>query len=293
MPTRNLEPGQFQIGNLIMGEWTLYKIESLDIGNYDVNIGDSQAQASNEIQPGIDTFKPSSMTLTINVLKNKVMENVVALTNSSKVLNFDDDPGLHELQEEWRAEETLGEWGAMKPLFFCGTDGITRQFFGRPGKFTHKNHKILGSSYYQCTAEFRRFDTLGYSEQEWFVPFPNVLETHTISLTRGTAPSWVRILIFGPANQPVIQWGTKTIELDWNIEAGDVAEITSYPWLGRRVVDSNGLSLAAYLIMSQDPYLDKLKLLHKTSIDISWNAVGTDANSKMYVLWHDGYQVLD
>lgn len=293
MPTRNLEPGQFQIGNLIMGEWTPYKVESIEIGNYDVNVQDSQAQASNSIDFGIDTLKPAPLSLTINLLMNKMLPNVAAAVNSTKVLNFDDDPQLDDLQEEWRAEDVMMEWGEQKPLYFCGTDGITRQFFGRPGKFSYRKARIINDAYYVITAEFRRADTFAYSELEWFVPFPNVAETHTISLSRGSAPSPVRILIYGPANQPVITWGTKTIELDWNLPAGKVAEITSYPWLGRRVVDSDNLSLAAYLIISGgEPYLDRLKLMHRSEIDISWNAVGTDANSKMIVLWHDGYQVM-
>ena len=291
MATRNLEPGQFQIGDLIMGEWTLYKVESVDIGNYDVNVQDSQSAASNELTFGIDTFKPAPMTLTIHVMINKVLENVVALTNSSKIFNFEDDPGLDDLQSEWRAEETLMEWGEMKPLYFCAADGIVRQFFGRPGKFSYTKPRIVGPEYYTCTAEFRRADTLAFSEQEWYVEFePNAPQT--ISLTNGTAPSWVRFLIYGPANHPVINFGDKQIELDWDIAAGKAVEITSYPWLGRRVVDSDGLSLAAYLIINGDPYLDKVRFFNKTSKLISWNATGLDSNSKMVLLWHDGYQVM-
>lgn len=292
MPTRNLEPGQFQLGDTIFGEHTLYKVESMDIGNYDVNVQDSQAQASNSIDFGIDTLKPAPIQLTINLLINKMLPNVAAAVNSTKVLNFDNDPNLDMLQEEWRAEDVMMEWGEMKPLYFCGTDGITRQFFGRPGKFSYRKARIINDVYYVITAEFRRADTFAYSETEWFVPFLTVGETQTISLTRGSAPSPVRIIIYGPANHPVITWGTKTISLDWDIPAGKAAEITSYAWLGRRVVDSDNLSLAAYLTISGEPYLDRLKLLHRSNIDISWTAVGTNTDSKMIVLWHDGYQVM-
>lgn len=292
MSSRNLEPGQFQLGNTIMGEFTLYKVEAVDIGNYDVNVQDSQSQASNTLDFGIDTLKPSPMSLTINLLRNKALANVAAAVGDLRILNFDNDPTLDALQEEWRAEDTLMEWGEMKPLYFCGTDGITRQFFGRPGKFSYKKPKIIGPAFYQITAEFRRADTFAFSEQEWFVPFPNVGEVKTISMTRGTAPSPVRILIFGPANHPVIQWGTKTIQLDWIIPDGKYVEITSYAWLGRRCVDSDGLSLSAYLIISQEPYLDKLIMRHKSNINISWTSVGTNANSKMAVCWYDGYQVM-
>jgi hypothetical protein len=152
-------------------------------------------------------------------------------------------------------------------------------------------HKIVGSEYYTCTAEFRRADTLAYSEQEFFIEV-GVGATVPLVLTRGTAPSWLRILIFGPANRPTITIGTRQLFLDWEIPNGEAVEITSYPWLGRRVVDSNGISLAAYLTITPDPYLDKLRLGHKATRNITWNATDVGGSSKMYVLWHDGYQVM-
>lgn len=292
MTYKNLEPGQFQLGDLVMGEWTLFKIESLDIGNYDVNVQDFQPPASNELYFGQDSLKPAPIQLTINVQKNKVMENVVALTGSTKILNFDNDPNLADLQREWRATDVMQAWGRIKPLFFCGTDGITRQFFGRPGKFAYKLHKVRGSAFYACQAEFRRSDTFAFSETEYFETFdPD--DDRSISLTRGNAPSWVRFLIVGPANNPIINFGSKAIELESNIPAGKVVEITSYPWLGRRVVDSDGLSLASKLVIEGDPYLEHVYFDNHSSKLISWTATSTTGASKMVLLWHDGYQVMD
>lgn len=293
MPSRNLEPGQFQIGDLIMGTYTLYSVESMDIGNYDVNVQDSQAQASNTIKFGQDTKKPSPIQLTINFRKNKLMDNVVALLKHPEAvsLNFDNDPTLGDLQREWRGDDVFGQWGATKPLYFCGTDGITRQFFGRPGKFAYKLHKLIGSQFYACTAEFRRLDTYAHSETEWFRAFvPNTPQS--LTLLRGNAPSPIRILITGPAQHPIINFGSQQLELDWNIPAGGAVEICSYPWQ-TRVVDSNGLSLAAYLITTPSLYLDKLVFNdHETKL-ISWNATGTTGESFMTLLFHDAYQVID
>lgn len=291
MPSRNLEPGQFQIGNLVMGVGTLYSVESVDIGNYDVNVQDSQAQGANTIKFGQDSLKPAPMQMTINVRKNHLMESVVAyLKNPPPELNFDDDPTLGDLQREWRAEEIMQEWGATKPLYFCGTDGITRQFFGRPGKFAYKKHKIIGSNYYQVQAEFRRLDTFAHSELEWFVVL-NPDEPQTLELTRGDAPSPVRFLIVGPAIHPIINFGALQLELDWAIPPGGAVEISSYPWQ-IRIVDSNGLSLAAYLI-SENPYLDKVKFQDHTPMVVSWTATGLTGASKMSLLWHDAYQLMD
>lgn len=292
MPSKNLEPGQFQIGNLVMGPYSPYKIEAMDIGNYDVNVQDFQAQSSNELRFGQDTLKPAPVQLTINVLVNKTHAGVAALTGDTRVLNFANDPKLDDLQREWRAEEIMQEWGAIKPLFFCGTDGVTRLFFGRPGKFAYKNHKITDSMYHIVTAEFRRSDTFAYSEQEYFESLPEPDEPQTVTLTRGNAGSWVRILILGPADTPVINFGTKQLTLHWAIPAGVAVEINSYPWSGRRVVATNGLSLAAYLEITPDPYLDKLLLSVNNDTVISWHATGTTSESGMSLLWHDAYQVM-
>jgi hypothetical protein len=287
---RNLERGQYQLGDLIMGPYTMFKIESLDIGNYDINSQDTQALMSNELRFGQDTLKPNPLQLTINVLANNQLQHVSALISSAPTLNFDDDPNLHDLQREWRAPEILGEWGAVKPLLFCGTDGITRQFYGRPGKFTYKKHRQAGSLYYQCQAEFRRVDTFAYSNEEMFVDFVPLV-AQTITRDFGTAPSWLRFIIVGPANHPVINWGTRQIELDWNIPAGKAVEISSYPWQ-RRVVDSDGLSLAAKIVTDR-PYLDTIFFNNQEPKLISWTATSTTGDSKMRLLWHDGWQVMD
>jgi hypothetical protein len=286
-----LEPGQFQLGELIMGPYTMFKVESMDIGNYDVNVQDSQAQDMSELRFGSDTLKPAPIQLTINVLVNKIHAGVAAITGDGRTLNFDNDPNLEDLQREWRAEDIMQQWGAIKPLYFCGTDGITRMFFGRPGKFAYKHHRIVDSQYYQCTAEFRRSDTFAYSEQEYFATFARTVP-QTVNLTAGNASSWVRFLLFGPMSEPVITFGPWTIELHQNIAPDTVVEINSYPWSGRRVVDTNGLSLAAYLEMTPEPYLSKLKFPVRTPYEIVWDATGTASESGMSLLWHDAYQVM-
>lgn len=299
---RNLERGQYQIGDLIMGPYTPFKIESIDIGNYDVNVQDKQKQMSNEIDFGQDTLKPAPLSLTINVMVNRVLPNIAALTNDIRVLNFDDDPNLADLQREWRAEETLMQPGVIKPLLFCGSDGIVRQFYGRPGKFTYKKHRQIDSLYYQVTAEFRRSDTYAYSNQEYFVDF--AADTpQTITRTNGNAMSWVRMLLVGPVSHPTINFGDRQIELDTThpdlntiypggiIPAGVAVEISSYPW-ERRVVDSNGISLAAYIVTDR-PYLDTIRFPDHVPTVISWTGTSLAAGSKMRLLWHDGYQVMD
>lgn len=287
---RNLEPGQYQIGDLVMGPFTPFRIEAIDIGNYDVNVMDHQAQMSNEIRFGTDTLKPAPLQLTINVMVNRALPHIAGLTSDTRVLNFSDDPNLSDLQREWRAEDIMQEWGAIKPLLFCGSDGVTRQFYGRPGKFAYQKHRQVDSSYYICQAEFRRADTFAYSNIEYYIDFkpssPQVVARH-----RGNADTWVRFLIVGPVKHPIINWGTRQIELDWDIPEGTVVEISSYPWQ-RRVIDSNGISLAAYIVTDR-PYLDTIRFPYRKLHTISWHGTGTNSESRMRVLWRDAYQVMD
>jgi hypothetical protein len=290
MPSRNLEIGQFQIGDLIMGRHTMFKVESLDIGNYDVNVQDYQAQSSNELRFGQDTLKPTPIQMTIHLTKNKILENVAGLMGSSKILNFDNDPQLGDIQREWRAEDIFSEWNQIKPLYFRGGDGVTKMFFGRPGKFGYTLHRLVDSAYYNITAEFRRSDTFAYSETEYYANLDLPDTPANFFLTRGNAPSWIRVIMWGPMTNPVIHFGTSQIALDWTLAADELVELTSYPWLGRRIINSDGLSLAA----KTDTYLEKVKIYDHAPIEIYWSSSGAiTSNSKMRVYWHDAYQLLD
>ena len=282
-----LEVGQYKIGNLVMGPYTPFKIESIDIANYEINAQDFQTQSSDELRFGTDTLKPAPIQLTINVLANRPLHNIRGLINQNSTMTFN-EPTLSDLQREWRAEDIRFQWGALKPLLFCGTDGITRQFYGRPGKFTYKMQRQVRSDYYQAIAEFRRADTLCYSDTEYYVTLSNTPTNYT--RVRGDAPSWVRFLITGPVTNPVIDFGAQQLSLDTVIPAGKLVEISSYPW-ARRIVNSDGLSLAAYN-SSADPYLDKIKFQAGVTTQISWTGTGLTGASNIKLFWRDAYQVM-
>jgi len=281
-----LEIGQFQIGNLVMGPYTPFKIESIDIGNYDINAQDFQNVLSDELRFGTDTLKPNPIQLTINVIANRSLPNITALVRSSTITYV--DPTLSDLQREWRAEDIRLQWGALKPLLFRGTDGVTRQFYGRPGKFTYKMHRQIQSEYYQVVAEFRRADTLCYSDTEYYVTLGNSPANY--ARVRGDAPSWVRFIINGPIQNPVIDFGTQQISLNTTIPSGKAVEISSYPW-SRRIINSDGLSLAAYNT-SPDPYLDRIKFHPGVVTQMSWTGTGYNGSTSVRLFWHDAYQVM-
>ena len=63
---------------------------------------------------------------------------------------------------------------------------------------------------------------------------------------------------FGPIDHPVITVGNQQIELNYNLVADEVVEISSYPWQ-RRAINNGGYNLSALLI-GETQYLDRLKL---------------------------------
>jgi len=280
MANRNLEPGQYQIGDFVFGEHTLFNVESMDIGAYEVNVQDFQVPISDELRFGQDSLKPMPIQLTINARRNFLLPNMAALAGGSKAatLNFDSDRRPGEFAKEWRSDEIRNKWGELKPLLICREDGRVVRVYGRPGKLAvpplgrkGQNQKIV--------AEFRRSDTLCYSDVEWYTA---LRANEIVTITRaedfdmGNAPCWLRFLLVGPMKHPIIQLGSLVIELNAELDIGDVVEISSYPWQRRVVRANDGLSLNAQLL---SPYLDKLKFDAESGVELSWTA--TDINSSV------------
>jgi len=276
MLDRNLLPGQYQIGNFVFGAHTMFRVESCDIGAYELNVKDYQRGSADELSFGEDTLKPMPLTLTINALNNYAMPHIASLMKDFKELNFDNDrqPGI--FAREWRADETRHKWGELKPLKVCRPkDGVTLRVYGRPGKLAVTPlGRAPNNQNRQMVAEFRRSDTLYYSDYEYLTSTkPNEIQTivRNADHDMGDAPSWLRFLLVGPMTHPIIQLGFVTIELDYAIPAGSVVEISSYPWARRAIDLSSGISLNARLTQ---PYLDKLLFETNSKVEFSWNASG-------------------
>lgn len=274
MPNRNLEPGQYQIGDFVFGDYTLFRVEEFSEGAYDVNVQDYQAQLSDEIRFGSDSLKGMPIQMIINAFQNSLMSNVVAVTGDTRELNFDDDPTIGEFTREWRADEIRKEWGELKPIYYCRDDGVTVQVYGRPGKLAVSTPDREGAR--KITAEFRRSDTLCYTDFEWFTQ-TRVGEKRIIfrssKLGQGDAPSWLRFFLVGPMKNPTIHLGSMDIHLEYELLAGDIVEISSYPWARRAIRLNDGLSLNAYVTQS---YLEKLAFDVDAPIELSWEATNTN-----------------
>lgn len=291
MTVRNLVSGQYQIGELVFGRGTTVWVETFDAKPYDINAQDGQLGRNDEIYFGADQLKPTTIEITFHVRYNWLLPHYAGAIPGF----WDEMPTVDDFAAEWKADEIRQTPDTVKPLYKCGRDGITRIIYGRPGQFTPADNPDFTEAV-QCLGEFRRLDTFGYSLKESVVLLnPNA----TIPGTNGNAPSWFRFLIEGPINHPI--WTITgaynrpdpiTIDFNYNIAAGEVVEISSYPWQ-RRVVNAATppLNLARKLI-GASPYLDRLRFSHDKPVTIAMAGAGTTGATKALVLWRDAYQVV-
>ena len=257
----NLIPGQYQFGDLVMGKGTPYKITAFDINPYGVAVQDYQLPLSDENNFGLDTQTPGPINLTINVIQNRWLENMPPPEPGATLISG----SLSDLQREWRADDVRSRWGEMKPLYYCGNDGIIKAIYGRPGKFQYPKGNER-SEVLECTGEFRRADN-----------FSHVYRETVVELQGGAAPVWIksegdaaafgRIYMVGPLSNPIVSIGDQTYQLQLSLASGEAAEVSGYPWR-RRAVNSNGINIRANL----DGKLDKLKIPSHTYIPVRWTS---------------------
>jgi hypothetical protein len=287
---KNIIGGQYQIGEIVMGRGTNIIIETFDAKPYDVNQQDYQVIRADEVRFGIDSQKPTSIEITMDVLYSKLRPE-----HANAIPNFwHDMPTVADLAREWAFDEGRKIWGQMKPLYVCGRDDVPKIIYGRPGQFgatAVTDH----SEVVPVVAEFRRADIYSYSVYENVV----ILDQHTISAvingTNGDAPSWIRILIEGPITKPAINFQSLyqinqpyVVNLNYDVAAGETIEISSYPW-ERRAVSSTGENLSSYL-NSATPYLDRLRIDPTDDTLMSITGGAATAQTQVIVLFRDAYR---
>lgn len=267
-----LKPFQYQIGSVVFGRDTDIVVKNISIQPYNVNNQDFQLARSDEVRFGIDTLAPSAIVFELSVLNNYAIENMENLTGESvsDSLLGKSRTLLSAFADEWKAVDTRRSWGAMEPLVFCDGDGIERQIYGRPGKFTH-GASTRGQHWIDVQAEFRRADTYAYSSEEKAIELfrgdnPSWFDQD------GDAPAWFRVLFYGPIEYPAVTIGGQQIYLDLTIDASTILEVSSYPW-ARRIVDNDGVNHRSKL-RGVTQYLDDLRIYPKDKTPIRW----TDAN---------------
>ena len=261
-----------QLEDNTKGAERAFIVKNIAIQPYNVNSQDFQLVRSDEVRFGIDTLAPSTIIFDLSVLNNYALENMESLTGQSisDSLLGSSRSLLSALADEWKAVDTRKSWGAMEPLLFCDKDGVTRQIYGRPGKFTHAVSK-RGQQWIDVQAEFRRADTYAYSDVENAVEI--VRGDNPFWFTQdGDAPAWFRILFYGPVDTPTMTIGGQQFWVDTTIDSSTVLEISSYPW-ARRIIDSEGVNHRTKL-RGATQYLDELRIFPADKTPIRW----TDPN---------------
>lgn len=291
--TIELRQGQYQLGAVRFGRFTQLPIESMEFTGYGVSSTDYQLPRADELRFGIDTFQPGSINFSIGILDNFLLPNMAGSTGVSSVPGLQNAlQTLESLHYEWKADDIRKEFGFVKPLFACRA-GETVRIYGRPRKFAH-NTASMKAQHRMAVCEFQRVDTFCYSESLYNVvadPGTEGVTTQNIVRSGGAAPTWLQILITGPIDHPKIKIGSLAlVDVNYNLAAGKVLEINTYPWT-RRVVDSDGFNVAP-LMIGTSPYLDELLLMPNTTTGVGFSGANTTTATKMVVQWREAYHTL-
>lgn len=287
----NLRPGQFKIGNLLMGANSPIRISKFDVQSYDFNANDYQMPQQDEQRFTQDYLVAAPIVITGAILNNWRLKNIAGMTGLIPGHISNGMDLLQELQREWRADEVRKIWNAHKPLIQCTEEGTFR-YYGRPRKFTYDKGGRK-STWTDFIAEFVRADTLAYSNEEYALEVsPSSAGTTTATAVRqaGMAATWIRFLIVGPITNPVIKFGPHTLTLNTTLAAGKIIEISAYPW-DRRIVNSDGLNLSASLAATS-PYLDELVFPANASYAVGLSGSSTTTATRLFPLWRDAEHII-
>lgn len=262
---KNLIRGQGQINDIVFGRGTNIFVEEFEIEGYEQNVGDYQQQMADQRQFTQDQLVPTTLKFKFNILNNYLLPQFKHL-----MPNFWSEMKTERhLVRAWRNDKGRKQWGSMLPIYLCNDKGETRVVYGRPGKIAPVN--VVGNSLWDTyMAEFRRADTLSYSVDEWYTDLTIGADPQYIVRTTGDTDSWFRILINGPATNPVVTVGDWQIKLNTVIAADEVVEISSYPWQ-KRVVNNKRVNLSESM-SGEAQYLDRLTMPINTVIPVRWTS---------------------
>lgn len=290
--------GQWKLGEVLFGKFTPISVELTEIGSYEHVVSDIQISQTDELRMGRDFFKPGMLTFTMGILNNRLLPSMASMSKNggSQFPNpyniVEAQPLLEKLVATWRNDSTRKRFGYVNSLRYCKF-GIQKRVYGRPRKIT-TNVFNSRNEFVPAVAEFQRVDTLSYGDAEnWVSGEPSAAGTTPIQVFRtgGSIQTWARFLIYGPINHPVIKVKEQyEIDLDFNIPAGQVVEISSYPW-ERRIFNSLGQNLAPRLI-GNSPYMERMTFPPNSISEVGLSGSSTTADTHLVVLWREAYATL-
>lgn len=288
----SLKEGQYQIGDFVFGVGTQAVISSFEQTGYTITPGDYALPQSDEVRFRKDFLQPATILMTVSAMDNYILDNF--WEESSAPPEFPKGSEIMEqFMKEWRADEIRKIWGYTKPLRYKRL-GQLRRVYGRPRDIATPPRR-MGPGWYDMVCAYQRADTFSYSDVEYGALnlLPTTLGTPGGTVVRqdGEAPTWVNIFITGPIANPKVTLGSFTIDMTgYTLAAGELVQITSYPW-ERRAVSSNGNNISPKLV-GASPYLDKLVLPAGVSWNTGLHGTGTNGNTRLNVIWREAYHSL-
>jgi hypothetical protein len=287
--SKNLVPGQYQIGETVFGKHTRVKVKDFDEQAYNVDAQDSKLGRSDEILPGIDSFSAQPITFEMEILDNRMLPGVLPYVGSVALPPGFETSGrdvMLTMAREWRGDDVRKNYGAIKPLYCCSRDGITRVVYGRPRKF-HATKLSDKAEAWTVQAEYFRNDTLSYTDEEDGVEIMKGAAPTNIKRTGGDSATWYRIVGYGPLTDPIITIGEDQVQLDITLAEGESFEVSSYPWR-RRAMDSKRRNLSG-LMIGDSQYLDRLMLPYNKNVPVRWTS--TEVNTWVPALGNEEWYV--
>jgi hypothetical protein len=289
-----MQPYQYQIDDVLFGRGTGIIIQKVEPQPHVVETQDFKLPRTNEIRFGIDTLSAGPIMFMLSILVNwqigKSPNDIV-----SDDLFAKDGTLLPKLAKAWlNNKELMMTWGAAIPLKVCNRYGEVFRIYGRPGKFAQSMRRTEGQAWIDVMAEFRRMDTLAHSDTEYFVgPLNPGAAAVVATRFSDDADAWVRVLVTGPATNPIITYGDEVIEFAGTVPAGQTLEISSYPWLRRVVRDTGSILVSERASLVGDTqYLDQIVFKEGDSINVSWTASATTGTSKLHFAWRETQNVV-
>lgn len=277
-----LSLGQYQIGDLVFGNGTRITVTSCDVGDYGIVDSAFAMTQTDEIRFGRDYLQPGLISITGGVRDNWLInpgEGDIEPVRANVI--------AEELAEEWRADEIRLQWAYLKPLVY-NRDNDVRRVYGRPRKFV-KAVSTKKSQFIPVAMDYQRVDTYSYSDTEQSVTIaPSAAGTTTANIVRsgGRAPAWLRALITGPINDPILKVGSLfTVNIDFNLAATKVIEINAYPW-ERRVINSDGNNLNPFLV-GPSAYLNEMRIPANATTGVGLSGSSTTGATAATVFWRE------
>ncbi len=283
--------GQYKIGDIEFGKGTMIQILNVESISYDITPGDRPLPMSDEIRFTKDYVKPGVIQFGIAVLNNRLLESVMDEFSDLDTPIHSGTTLLEDFKKEWRADEIRSQWGWVKPLHYKAV-GQRRVVYGRPRNFASDRLRDK-VEWFGITCSYQLADSLSYDEDyNYSAILPTTGSTPGGSIARGggKAPSWIEAYVIGPCSSPVITLGPYVITLNYNIPAGQIVEINSYPWT-RRAITSTGVNIG-HLMIGSSPYLEDIRFPAGANWDLQLKGSGTNANTRLLVQWQEAHYAL-